>query len=91
MAQIPPLLSPLEGFQSAVAVGALKAQQPPRRIFTSALLGGAFIAYGAYLACTVGGACPQLQTQDPGLQKFVFSAVGLPFGASAPLKGSSSE
>ena len=81
--QIPPLLSPLEGFQSAVALGAAKAQQAPRRIFGSAVLGGAFIAYGAYLACSVGGCCPELQASNPGLQKFLFGAVGLPFGASS--------
>ncbi|CAK9106545.1 unnamed protein product [Durusdinium trenchii] len=61
-----------------------KANLTPEKIFCSSILGGAFIGYGAYLACTVGGACPGLletwQESNPGVQKMIFGAFGLPFG-----------
>jgi len=41
---------------------------------------GAHIAFGAYLAVTVGGACPGIAASNPGLQKIILGAFGLPFG-----------
>ena len=41
---------------------------PAEKILGSGFLAGAFIGYGAYLACTVGGACPGLVAENPGLQ-----------------------
>jgi hypothetical protein len=35
---------------------------------------------GALLALTVGANCPGLAATNPGLQKLLFGAVGLPFG-----------
>eukprot|EP00438_Fugacium_kawagutii_P002870 Skav222164 [mRNA] locus=scaffold3048:74411:75115:- [translate_table: standard] len=79
--QIPPLLAPPpDGFQGAVFVGAAKASLKPSKLLVSGIMAGAFIGYGAYLACTVGGACPQLVQTNPGLQKLIFGAFGLPFG-----------
>lgn len=43
-------------------------------------MSGCHIAFGAYLAITVGGACPGLAETNPGLQKIIFGAFGLPFG-----------
>ena len=79
--QLPPLLAPpLDGFQGAVYAGAAKANLKPSKLLVSGIMAGAFIGYGAYLACTVGGACPQLVQSNPGLQKLIFGAFGLPFG-----------
>ncbi|CAK9060416.1 Probable formate transporter [Durusdinium trenchii] len=92
MSAVPPLLAPPEGFEGAVAAGtakatptdvmlrAIMANLTPEKIFCSSILGGAFIGYGAYLACTVGGACPGLLESNPGVQKMIFGAFGLPFG-----------
>lgn len=41
---------------------------------------GLFIGFGAFLAASVGGACPGLAATNPGLQKIVTGAFGLPFG-----------
>lgn len=41
---------------------------------------GCHIGFGAYLAITIGGACPGLAATNPGLQKMVLGAFGLPFG-----------
>ena len=79
--QIPPMLAPPpDGFQGAVFAGAAKANLKASKILISGIMAGAFIAYGAYLACTVGGACPGLVSTNPGLQKLIFGAFGLPFG-----------
>eukprot|EP00913_Durusdinium_trenchii_P018679 g17553.t1 len=71
MSAVPPLLAPPEGFEGAVAAGTAKANLTPEKIFCSSILGGAFIGYGAYLACT---------ESNPGVQKMIFGAFGLPFG-----------
>ena len=58
MTQMPPplLAPPPEGFEGAVLAGKNKANLLGEKIFFSGCLAGAFIGYGAYLACTVGGA-----------------------------------
>ena len=58
MTQMPPplLAPPPEGFEGAVLAGKAKANLLGEKIFFSGCLAGAFIGYGAYLACTVGGA-----------------------------------
>ncbi len=56
-------------YQGAVAAGAAKATAPVGKIFRLGLVAGAHIAFGAYLAITVGGACPGIASENPGLQK----------------------
>ncbi|CAE7469142.1 fdhC, partial [Symbiodinium microadriaticum] len=82
MTQMPPplLAPPPEGFEGAVLAGKNKANLLGEKIFFSGCLAGAFIGYGAYLACTVGGNCPGLAETNPGLQKWIFGSFGLPFG-----------
>ena len=50
------------------------------KTFLLGILGGAFIGFGSFLAISVGGACPGLVSSNPGLQKMVYGAFGLPFG-----------
>jgi formate/nitrite transporter FocA (FNT family) len=64
----------------AAAAGASKAALSPRKTFLMGILGGAFIGFGSFLALTVGAACPGLSATNPGLQKMVYGAFGLPFG-----------
>merc|ERR1719305_773690 len=58
----------------------MKAGMAPDKIFALGMLSGAHIGFGAYLMLSVGGACPGLVASNPGLQKIVLGAFGLPFG-----------
>ena len=62
--QAPPAL-----YQGAVAAGAAKAKADWGKIFKLGVVSGAHIGFGAYLAITVGGACPGIAAENPGLQK----------------------
>lgn len=64
----------------AAAAGASKAGLTVGKTFTLGVLGGAFIGFGSFLAISVGAACPGLLSTNPGLQKMVYGAFGLPFG-----------
>lgn len=77
----PPLLAlPQAGFDGAVAAGVKKAEMPAGKIFKLGVLSGAHIGFGAFLMLSVGGACPGLAASNPGLQKIILGAFGLPFG-----------
>lgn len=71
---------PQPGFDGAVAAGEKKAGMPAGKIFKLGLLSGAHIGFGGYLMLSVGAACPGLASSNPGLQKMVVGAFGLPFG-----------
>eukprot|EP00934_Nitzschia_sp_Nitz4_P008650 Nitzschia sp. Nitz4//scaffold113_size70149//55181//56270//NITZ4_005959-RA/size70149-augustus-gene-0.86-mRNA-1//1//CDS//3329533368//8640//frame0 len=79
-APIPDLKPPPALYAGAVAAGKAKAKGSIGKIFKLGIVSGAHIAFGAYLAITVGGACPGIAAQNPGLQKIIFGAFGLPFG-----------
>eukprot|EP00929_Paragymnodinium_shiwhaense_P113754 TRINITY_DN82059_c0_g1_i1.p2 TRINITY_DN82059_c0_g1~~TRINITY_DN82059_c0_g1_i1.p2 ORF type:complete len:267 (-),score=63.17 TRINITY_DN82059_c0_g1_i1:243-1043(-) len=74
------LSPPLQGFQGAIAAGEKKASMPAGQVFGLSVIGGAQIGFGAFLMLSVGGACPGLAATNPGLQKIVLGAFGLPFG-----------
>lgn len=71
---------PGPGYEGAVAAGAKKAQTPADKIFALGVLSGVHIGFGAFLMLSVGGACPGLASSNPGLQKMILGAFGLPFG-----------
>lgn len=52
-----------------MAVGVAKAMAPWSKIFKLGIVSGCHIGFGAYLAITVGGACPGIAAANPGLQK----------------------
>jgi len=80
-AAAPPLVAlPQAGFDGAVAAGEKKANMPAKKIFKLGILSGCHIGFGAFLMLSVGGACPGLASTNPGLQKIVLGAFGLPFG-----------
>lgn len=54
-----------------MAAGAAKAALPVGTTLVLAVLAGAFIGFGSFLALSVGGACPGLASANPGLQKMV--------------------
>ena len=64
----------------AVETGEAKANGPFAKTFVSAMLAGAYVGLGAMLALSIGGNCPELAASNPGLQKMVFGAFGLPVG-----------
>lgn len=76
----PELKPPAALYQGAVAAGAAKAAAPVSKIFQLGIVAGCHIAFGAYLAISIGGNCPGIASANPGLQKMIFGAFGLPFG-----------
>lgn len=77
---VPDLKAPAALYQGAVAAGAAKASAPFAKIFKLGVVSGAHIGFGIYLAIAVGGACPGIMAENPGLQKIILGAFGLPFG-----------
>ena len=71
---------PPSTYQKAVALGAAKAAAPLWKTFMMSVLAGAFIGFGGTLAFTVGAAVPGIAAANPGLQKMILGAFGLPFG-----------
>lgn len=71
---------PAAAFAAAVALGTAKASTPLWKVLLLGVLAGSYIALGALLALSVGGACPGLAAANPGLSKLLFGAIGLPFG-----------
>jgi formate/nitrite transporter len=80
VANAPLVATPQDGFDGAVAAGAKKAGMPASKIFGLGVLSGCHIGFGAFLMLSVGGACPGLAASNPGLQKILLGAFGLPFG-----------
>lgn len=76
----PALKAPPALYEGAAAAGAAKASASWSKIFKLGIVSGAHIGFGSYLAITVGGACPGIAAANPGLQKIIFGAFGLPFG-----------
>jgi hypothetical protein len=69
----PDLKPPPALYQGAVAAGTAKAKADWQKIFKLGIASGCHIGFGAYLAITVGGACPGIAAQNPGLQKVIYS------------------
>ena len=61
-------------------MGAQKASLPAWKTFSMALLAGAYVGFGGFLAMSIGANCPELAATNPGLQKIIFGAFGLPLG-----------
>jgi hypothetical protein len=68
-APVPDLKAPAALYQGSVAAGAAKAKADWRKIFKLGIVSGCHIGFGAYLAIAVGGACPGIAAENPGLQK----------------------
>lgn len=80
VATTPELKPPADLYQGAVAAGAAKAGGSFAKIFKLGIVAGCHIGFGAYLAISIGGACPGIAASNPGLQKMILGAFGLPFG-----------
>ncbi|CAM9348801.1 unnamed protein product [Hapterophycus canaliculatus] len=80
VASAPSVKPPPQMYQNAVDIGQKKAAAPASKTFLMGIISGCHIGFGALLAVTVGGNCPGLIASNPGLQKIIFGAFGLPFG-----------
>jgi formate/nitrite transporter FocA (FNT family) len=67
-------------YKCAVTIGAAKASASFGKIFRLGIVAGCLIAFGGYLAISVGCACPGIAASNPGLQKFIMGAIGFPTG-----------
>ncbi|MXV38308.1 formate/nitrite transporter family protein [Flavobacteriaceae bacterium Ap0902] len=52
-----------------------RLKTPISKTFVAALLGGAYIAFGSFLALIIGGNLPGIQAENIGLQKLIFGSV----------------
>lgn len=76
----PALKAPGAIFEGVITAGAAKAAMPAHKIFLLGIVSGCHIAFGSCLALMVGGAVPGIKEANPGLQRIIFGAFGLPFG-----------
>jgi len=69
------VLSPDETYEAVVSVGESRLSQPTKKILRDGIVTGFYIGFGGVLCSTVGGSATSLV---PGLQRFLFGAVGFP-------------
>ncbi|CAM9139835.1 unnamed protein product [Ectocarpus sp. 6 AP-2014] len=79
-ASAPSVKPPPQMYQNAVDIGQKKASGSAAKLFLMGIISGCHIGFGALLAVSIGGNCPGLLATNPGLQKIIFGAFGLPFG-----------
>ncbi len=74
-------LTPPQLYYKVAETGQSKVTLPFGKVLLLGVLAGVYTAFGATLALSVGGNCPALAANNPGLQKALFGLYGLPFGA----------
>jgi len=67
--------APYEIVKTVNQAGLIKARMSLSKTLILGFLAGAFIGFGGFLAIMVGGGIPGIQSNNPGLQKFIFGAV----------------
>eukprot|EP00613_Pedinella_sp_CCMP2098_P001767 CAMPEP_0171618532 /NCGR_PEP_ID=MMETSP0990-20121206/14806_1 /TAXON_ID=483369 /ORGANISM="non described non described, Strain CCMP2098" /LENGTH=304 /DNA_ID=CAMNT_0012183361 /DNA_START=9 /DNA_END=923 /DNA_ORIENTATION=- len=72
--------TPKETFAAYSTFGAVQGNMGMTKMTVQSVLAGAFIALGGFLALSVGAHLPGIKASDPGLQKLILGAIGLPFG-----------
>ena len=72
--------APPDMYENAVAAGTAKAAMTPVKTLVLGVLSGCHIGFGALLMILIGGNCPGIAAANPGLQKILMGAFGLPFG-----------
>ena len=77
---VPMVKPPPALLENAITLGAAKASLPFTKVLLLGILSGIHIGFGAFLALSIGGMCPGIMAANPGLQKIIFGAFGLPFG-----------
>ncbi|GBF90570.1 nitrite transporter [Raphidocelis subcapitata] len=77
---IPGVLPPAAVYAKVVDGGAGKAALPWQKVLVLGIMAGVYIGFGALLSQVVGGNCPGLAAANPGMQKMLVGAIGLPVG-----------
>mmetsp|Transcript_27298 Transcript_27298/g.33153 ORF Transcript_27298/g.33153 Transcript_27298/m.33153 type:complete len:374 (-) Transcript_27298:336-1457(-) len=67
-----------ETFAKIVDTGVARSKLPLITVFIQSVMAGCFIGFGGVLCSSVGGDVPALAAQNPGLQRFLFGAIGFP-------------
>lgn len=75
-----PRPGPAGAYDKAVNLGAKKASLPWQKILPLAIASGGHVALGAFTAISIGGSIPNIKASNPGLQRLVYGAFGLPLG-----------
>ncbi|KXZ54552.1 hypothetical protein GPECTOR_4g617 [Gonium pectorale] len=75
------VLTPYQAYDNSAKMGAAKGKLSVATTFVLGIQAGAYIAFGAFLACTVGGNIPGVAASNPGLAKLLFALV-FPVGLS---------
>ena len=52
----------------------------PRNLECYTIFAGIYVGFGSFLAFTVGANLQEMAATNPGLQKFLYGAIGLPAG-----------
>ncbi|GLC33508.1 hypothetical protein PLESTB_000082700 [Pleodorina starrii] len=75
------VLTPAQTYENAANIGAYKASLGVMATFVQGIQAGAYIAFGAFLACSIGGSIPGVAAANPGLAKLLFALI-FPVGLS---------
>lgn len=67
--------TPKEVINNINQIALSKGNYKKRKTLILAVLAGAYVAFGALLAIIVAGGSPQIATNNPGLDKFIFGAT----------------
>ncbi|CAL5221104.1 g3237 [Coccomyxa viridis] len=73
-------LPPPSIYDAAVRMGVEKANMPAWKTFYLGVLAGFYLSFGGVLAYSIGGEVPSIKQENPGAQKLLYGAFGLPFG-----------
>jgi len=80
-------VTPKAGYEKAAALGAGKAALTARQILILGIASGCHIGFGALLAIAGGGSVPGMAAANPGAQRILMGAFGLPMGLFMTLVG----
>jgi len=72
---IPGVLPPAQNYNNIVNIGTYKGLLPAGQTFLMGIMAGCYIAFGAFLALSIGGNLPGLTAENPGLAKLVYALV----------------
>lgn len=67
-----------EVFAKLVDTGVFRSKMPLVTVLLQSIMAGCFIGFGGILCSSVGGDVGLIAQQNPGLQRFLFGAIGFP-------------
>mmetsp|Transcript_67922 Transcript_67922/g.153700 ORF Transcript_67922/g.153700 Transcript_67922/m.153700 type:complete len:296 (-) Transcript_67922:356-1243(-) len=80
-------VTPKDAYDKALVLGTKKALLSPADTLLLGGAAGAHIAFGAFLMISGGGSCPGLAASNPGAQRILMGAFGLPMGLFMTIAG----